>query len=498
MTGLLSAKYGVELGDKGKLLITITHDSNGNPIGYFKLPMEITGDVSIDGKLSLADEGIYFNKHQSIFIDSQTLNIDYQNVKIKGATEIDGVVTIGKITIDGSNSIKFDGHDFYHSGNSNKSDVDWNAANLHVYKDLTVDGNASLTGRLSALHGFDLGESGNKYFYSSYDNGKGYVWLNTDLTVLGDDHGIKFGDHYVLRPRDTDPNIISFSAPDKVLNLGDSELDPLGATEADGSAKRIKTKSIALQTDFNTSDNQITLITPDGKGYFLGLTAKSSSAGDVVLETFREDSVNEGVLFPKRIVFKTTDGPAIYSEDSKSLSLSLSYTSAGDSAPVTNDYIVNAKLVDTDSLWRNLALSTPTLSLDFEGQFFRFEKPIEAEYFAPISQKYKTKLEEGRLFLNDNGTDSLFLQAVSNGIFHSGNATFNHSLSSQVFTSGFAGSGWAILEDPLTGSFAATFDELTVRKKMRLYELEVQKINVTNGSWWVTDSCSGDFVEEIH
>lgn len=60
-----------------------------------------------------------------------------------------------------------------------------------------------------------------------------------------------------------------------------------------------------------------------------------------------------------------------------------------------------------------------------------------------------------------------------------------------------AGSGWAILENALNGSFHATFDELTVRKKMRIYELEVQKQNVTNGSWWVTDSCSGDLVEEV-
>ena len=29
------------------------------------------------------------------------------------------------------------------------------------------------------------------------------------------------------------------------------------------------------------------------------------------------------------------------------------------------------------------------------------------------------------------------------------------------------------------------------------YELEVQKQSVTNGSWWVSDACSGDLVEEI-
>ena len=42
--------------------------------------------------------------------------------------------------------------------------------------------------------------------------------------------------------------------------------------------------------------------------------------------------------------------------------------------------------------------------------------------------------------------------------------------------------------------FTPLFDSLTVRKKMRVYELEVQKNSVTNGSLWVSDSCSGDEV----
>lgn len=491
MTGLLSAKYGVELGDQGKLLVTITHDGNGDPVGYFNLPMQITGEVS------LADTGIFFNKHQSIYIADQALNIDYQNVRIKGATEIDGTVKIGDISIDGSNGIKFGTYGFYHEGNSNRADVNWAAADLHVYKDLTVDGKVDVAGRFQALRGFDLGEGGNRYLYSSYGNGKGDIWLAADLTVLGASHGIRFGDHYVLRPGDT-PDTISLSAPAQTLNLGDSEADPTGATEADGSVRRIRTASVALKTAFNTSDNLTTLITPDGQGYFLGFTATSCAAGDVVMSTFRKDSVDEGVLFPKRIVFKAAGGPAVFSDDGEALSAEFPYTFSDGTAPVTDRYEIKAHLIPTDSLWRNQAIATPTLSLGFGGQFFRFEQPVEAASFSPVSQKFKTRLEEGRLFLDENGTGSLFLQAVSNGIFHSGNALFNHSLSSQTFTSGMSGSGWAILEDALTGSFGATFDELTVRKKMRIYELEVQRQNVTNGSWWVTDACSGDTVEEIH
>ena len=70
-------------------------------------------------------------------------------------------------------------------------------------------------------------------------------------------------------------------------------------------------------------------------------------------------------------------------------------------------------------------------------------------------------------------------------------------MSSEHFSSGFAGSGWAILRNETTGNISATFDEVTVRKKMRIYEMEVQKMYTTNGSLWVSDSCSGDKVEKL-
>lgn len=54
------------------------------------------------------------------------------------------------------------------------------------------------------------------------------------------------------------------------------------------------------------------------------------------------------------------------------------------------------------------------------------------------------------------------------------------------------------MEDETYGGVHATFDTLTIRKKARFYELEVQKLSVTNGSLWVSDSCSGDEVREIY
>lgn len=488
LSGAFVANFGVELGHNGTTMIRLVHDNNNKPLGYFDLSMAIVGDVSIDGALTLADAGITFNKHQTIFVDAANscLNIDYQNIKIKGATEIDGIVTIGDVVITPTTGITFQGHEYYHAGNANKNDVDWAAKDMHVYGDLTVDGDATLSGRLSALHGFDLGESGAKYFYSSYNNSKCDLWVGTDMSWLGYDHGIKFDGKYVLVIRSTDTNALSFGAPGRVMYLGDSDTDATGA--------KIDTLSIALHTKFNTGDNAVTLITPEGTGYFLGLTAASTSAGSVVLKTYRNDSIDEGVIFPKFIALKSDGGPKLYADTELEAKFKIPYLNTdGSKTP----YEWSTKFIETDSLFRDLQLSTPTLLFNTTGQFFRFDKPVESEFFSIISQKTKTSLEEGCLFLNKNGSENLFLQAIPGGIFHSGNATFNHSLSSQIFTSGFAGSGWAILEDALTGNFGATFDELTIRKKMRIYELEVQKMNVTNGSWWVTDSCAGDKVEEI-
>lgn len=56
----------------------------------------------------------------------------------------------------------------------------------------------------------------------------------------------------------------------------------------------------------------------------------------------------------------------------------------------------------------------------------------------------------------------------------------------QAFTSGYLGNGTRWEDDGTTTRL--TVDELTVRKFMRVYELEINKIRATNGSLWVTDA----------
>jgi hypothetical protein len=118
--------------------------------------------------------------------------------------------------------------------------------------------------------------------------------------------------------------------------------------------------------------------------------------------------------------------------------------------------------------------------------------PIEAVGHIGIDGSF-TRLTDGVLYL----TETLRLQAVSDGIKHYGNNYFGGTLSSEFFSAGFAGSGWAIQANRTTGNVTATFDEVVARKKFRAYEFEVKKLSATNGSLWISDSCSGDSVERI-
>lgn len=65
----------------------------------------------------------------------------------------------------------------------------------------------------------------------------------------------------------------------------------------------------------------------------------------------------------------------------------------------------------------------------------------------------------------------------------------NKALRSNSFLSGFAGSGWQIDQNvSVTGQTSAEFDNLTIRGRMRVYELIIQQIRATNGSIFVSSA----------
>ena len=484
MTGSLSAWYGFDAGVDGQKIFEVSIDASNKSWAIVQGSLRVTEDAEINGLVKLG-QGIAFDGVKSIYLDNNTLTIERQNITLKGDVVVDGTFKLGNTLIN-SAGIFWDKYEFYHAGNSNKSDVDWAMNNGTVYGNLIVKGDASIDGKLTSSGGFSLGADNKPLLYSevitSMDgDGKpvntAQVVLDSDFRIING-HGIKFDNDYIVNVRNS--NVVSFSAPGMIMNLGDSDNGK-------------QTSKISLQSDIWDYPNNFKLISKEGAGYFPnGLKADCAVNGSSVLETYRTDANNLGVLFSKQIRFGTTSGPAIYQDPvTGDLNIQIPYQNGQVLGTPTEQLKFSTYFEQTDSPFRDNSLAwSATLHFFTDGEFFAFDKPVEAEYFAIKSSQYKTRLIEDALFFDDGK----FIEGVTDGLRYAGNGYFDGNISSPSFASGFAGYGWTVKDEVTSGGFHATFDSLTVRKKMRVYELEVQKISCTNGSLWVSDFCSGDEV----
>lgn len=489
MKGAFSAWYGFDAGVNGQKIFEVSIDANEKKWATIYGNLKVTGDAEVTGLVKLG-QGVTFDGNKAIYLDNGCLTIDWQNIKLKGNVEIDsGSFTLGDVTIN-QNGIFWDNHEFYHSGNANKSDVDWSMQNGSVAGNLQVDGDGTIDGKLSVKDGFSLGIISNnalcELLYSVKSNEldengqlvtQFYTVLNSDLQIING-HGIKFDSDYIVNIRNS--NVVSFSAPGMIMNLGDSDNGK-------------QTQKISLQSDIWDYSNNFKIISKEGAGNFPnGLRAQCAVSGSSVLETYTVDQNNFGVLFPMQIRFGATDGPAIYrNPNTGGLNILIPYVNGEISGSPTEQLEFITYYAQTTSAFRNQSLAwSATLHFATEGEFFAFDEPVEAEYFAIKSEHYHTRLIEDALFFDDGK----FIEGVTDGLRYAGNGYFDGNISSPSFASGFAGYGWAVKNEITNGGFHATFDSLTVRKKMRVYELEVQKISCTNGSLWVSDFCSGDEV----
>lgn len=487
MLGLLGTLRGFEAGYDDNKIFDVTINASQENVAHVYGKLIVDNDATVGGQLNLSDSGIFFSKHQSIFYKDNALQIDSQNIKFKGNIAVDGTFTLGDVVIN-QNGIFWGTDEFYHSGNSNKSDVDWVMNNAHIYGDLTIDGATTFSGRLKALHGFDLGENGDKLLYSEVDPVLhiSKVVMDTDLHVT-DGHGVKFDDEYIIRARGGADNIVSFAAPGKVLYLGDFGGD---------SSNPLATQFISLQADIKTGSNAYVMVSSNGDGNFRNsFQAGCANSGPVVVRTYSLTADDCGVVFPRNIAIGDERGPHLFSDGAyDALKCSIPYSYIDDGSAVSDRLELKLNYGASGYPWRDLSKTADiSLHLDTDGEYFVFKKTILSDSFAIISNNYQTSLTENALFLN-TGT---FIEGVADGMALTGNVYFNGNVQSAKFASGFAGYGWGIIKSEFVGGFHATFDELTVRKKMRIYELEVQKNTATNGSLWITDSCSGDLVEEI-
>lgn len=481
MAGALGALYGFQAGYGGNTILETTEDVDEKAWANVTGNLSVSENAIIKGALQLSSQGIEWGGNKVIWYEDTTLHLDSQNIALQGAVSVDGSISIGDVFLD-ENGIRWGDFDFYHSGNCNKEDVDWSMKDGFVYGTLYAYGDTEISGKFTTKGQLELSCGEQKLLFTEADEttNETKLLLYTDLSIING-KGIKFGDNYIVKVRNDNKQVVSFSAPGMVMNLGDSD----GETATD---------HIALQSEIWNYNSAYRMVSQYGDGNFPNsFSAGCANAGPTVIQTYYAAANDCGVVIPRNLRLGGTDGPYLMGDGDNAL-VSLPFVHTVSDLPQTDFLDVTIGIQLTTSPFRDLTKTwSGTVVFDTEAEFFAFAKPVEAESFSIKSELYKTRLIENALFFDDGK----FLEGLTDGIRYAGNAYFDGNLSSQRFASGFAGYGWAIMEDEMVGGMAATFDSLTVRKKMRVYELEVQKISVTNGSLWVSDSCSGDEVREL-
>lgn len=463
MTGKLNALYGFSSGDNGVKILEV-----------YQTPEENAEDrksiVSIDGELHLNPHGLYINGWNVISYDNDILSFDAKHIALNGDVECSGSITLGDVVIS-SDGINVGDKEFYHSGNSNKEDVDWTMKDGTVAGNLLVKGTSELQSTVTALGGVILGFDKNPVL--SINEGRA-VKLQGDFNIIAG--GIQLDGDYIIHAKN--PKVVSFSAPNRALNLGD-----------DG------TEKINLQTDVYDDDGEYRMLSKFGDAYFPNSFKAGHLLGNVLIETYKNNTEDAGVVLSRYLRFNNSGGPGFYSDgDSVFFESPFRYnvTADDDTTQITEYRTTSFGYKESSSLYAPLNRKSASLVFNTTADFYVFDKPLEGKNSIGIAES-KTRLLANQLFFGD----SVYWLAIADGVKHYGNAYMVNDIGSVEFSSGFAGSGWRIYKNQLTGNISATFDELTIRKKMRVYELEVQKQSVTNGSLWVSDACSGDLVEEV-
>ena len=466
MVGKLSTLFGFAAGDNGTKILEVYQTLEADVA-------ERSNIVKIDGELHLGSNGLYLAGHNVLSYDSDTLFLAAPNIQFNGNVNCAESLSVGDITIDQNGIYILSGDqslEFYNSGNANLRTVDWTMRDAMVAGDLTVENDTELNGKLLALYSCALGVHGRPTLTIDEDF---LVNVDANLNITG---AIMIQDNQILYQKN--PGIIALSAPNKILNFGDDN-----------------TTKIALQTDIYDDDGEYRLISKFGDAYFPNSFKAGHLLGNVLIETYKNDTEDAGVMVSRWLKFHDIFGPGFNSDgDNLQFKAPFRYvvTDGEESNQVTEYSTATLQFKESTSLFAPLNRKSASLMVTTDADFYVFDKPIEGKNSIGIADS-KTRLLDKQLFFGD----SVYWQGLSDGVKYYGNAYMVNNIGSVEFSSGFAGSGWQIYQNLLTGNISATFDELTVRKKMRIYELEVQKQSVTNGSLWVSDACSGDLVEEV-
>lgn len=471
MFGILRANYGFEAGIGNNRVLATYEERHINEAG------EIVGTdygVRISGQLHVGGSNFYLGDKRVLSYDnaSGTASFDVPQLYFRVAKmQSDGEFIIGASRENGilitPTLLQVGGKDVYHAGNANLGTVDWSMLNASVGGELKVTGNTILSGELRALYGSHLG-SGGKTIAQFNDN---EMALNGFLS-FGVSYGIKINGIPVL-----------FRAGEQEIQLGSIGGDLL--LGGDHTAK------IRLLSGISDTDGNYILVSAYGDAYFPGSLVVRHNRGADLLSSYRTDTNDEGIILHKRLRFSTAEGTYLTGNRSGIYFYSDVIQDREDER-VIQPCCSQIEHRISGSLYKPQNRDSYTLYICTDTDLVTLNNPLEVKGYIGIDGSY-TRLAADSLFFSETSR----LQSVAGGIKHYGNSVFRDNLSSELFSSGFAGSGWAIMLNRTTGGVTATFDEIVARRKFRAYEFEVLKISATNGSLWVSNSCSGDSVEKL-
>lgn len=463
MTGILRANNGFEAGIGNSRVLQVYNESGVTGV-------RITGELRADGNsFYLGDKQVlrYDKVNDRVTIDGASISMGSATVYsrgkfIVGESEENGV----SISTAG---LLVKGNPVYHRGNANLATVNWEMRNGYVSGDLEVAGITTMTGRFIAEHGVSLGDGGKSLLSINRDNIdiSGFLSFSTG-------HGVRI-DGIPVFVRSNEKNIqIGAVGGDLLLGSG-------------------QTNKIRLLVGIADVDGDNLLITKYGGAYFPDSLTVRHNYGDTLLSSYRVDSSDEGMIIHQKLRFGNQYGGSFSgAEDGIVFSSRVEHITPDPPAREFVTYHTRFGYRTSNSVSQPLNRFSDTLFISTDVDFVCYDKPVEAKGHVGIDGSF-TRMADGKLFF----TNEIYLSSFTGGIKHYGNAYFLGNISSEYFSSGMAGSGWGILHNQTTGNVTATFDEVTIRKKIRAYELEVQKNAVTNGSLWVSDACQGDTVLKL-
>lgn len=459
MSGSLRANYGFEAGKNNKTLLDAYVYDESAGIRFLE-------DIDVRGSIYLSGNKIigYSADQDKVYVSASMIDFGSSALRTNGNILIGDSQTGIYITPSG---LTVGGHAVCHKGNANRESVDWTMHNGLVAGDLEIAGKTELSGSLKALNGVELGVDGRATAVVRENE----IAVNCNLS-LGQDYGIKIDGKTILGRNGTSDIMIGGIGGD--LLLGSDH-----------------TNKIKLLAGIMDTDADYMLLSPYGAAYFPDSLTARHNYGDVLLSSYRTDSEDEGITLHKRLRFGSSSGPYLYGEnDGIGFTSVFEFTENGKLSKAELKTVIEYGV--STSLLCPQNLTVGSLIVDTQADSVLFTKSVESKNYFSINGSF-TRLAADSLYLKDG----ICLLAIADGIKHFGNSYMLGDISSELFSSGFAGSGWAIQRNKTTGNTMATVDELTVRKKMRVYELEVKKTSATNGALWISDSFSGDTVELV-